>query len=122
MAFAESLVLASAAGVIISLSASCSLAGRFIGGRFPGVAIISVGLPSAFDWIALISGVCVWVVFYTLALSAHRDVRDVFWALTDLSVKDFLDWIDQVSLPITERQKKKARSISNFLIFLTPPD
>lgn len=122
MVFAESLVLASAAGVIVFISASCSLVGQFIGRQFPGAVIVSVNLPSMLDWIALASGVCIWAVFYMLALSAHREVRDVFWALTDLAISDFMSWAEQVNPPVSERQKKKAKSLSEFLRYLQPLD
>jgi hypothetical protein len=120
MAFAESLVLASAAGILVFIFSSLSLVGRFIGEQFPGIAVIGVSPPSTLDWIALIAGIFVGIIFYALALSAHREVRDIFWALTDLAMGDLLKWIDKVNLPVSEHQKTQARALRDFLSFLTP--
>ncbi|MBW8878428.1 MAG: hypothetical protein JF614_26005, partial [Acidobacteria bacterium] len=91
--FADSMVLTSATGALVLLVALCSMLGRLIG-TISGLAIIKVSLPVGVDIGGFLGGVATWFLFYQLSLPAHRKVRYVFQALTDLTMPKFVRYIN----------------------------
>lgn len=118
VAFAEGMVLTSATGALVAAVALCSLLGRVIG-KMSGHALINLPLPASIDAIGCLGGIAAWFVFYKLSLPAHRQVRSVFQALTDLTMSRLTRYIK--SFDITQARSgisEKSEAVKDYLELL----
>jgi hypothetical protein len=115
---AQSLVLASAAGVIVALSGMLLATGLFLG-EYRTFLTVPVGNRTAVLYCVL--GIAGWVMFYRLAVVAHREVSSVFRAITDLAMPAFVAWLKTVQVPLSNDDISKAQDVSYRLAFGVPP-
>jgi hypothetical protein len=115
--FANSMVLTSAAGALVSFIALCSLLGRLIG-TIGGLVLIKVNLPAGIDVVGLLGGVAMWFIFYQLSLPAHRKVRYVFHGLIDLTMPKLARYLNAFDPKKAIDAAKKAREVKKYLLLL----
>lgn len=93
VAFAESVVLGSSAGLVtfvVGLLATLCMA---FGSFFPNMVIGSSPISMAEALWRMIVGLMIFVGLYFLSLPLYRDVSSVFRALTDLSIDRVRGWL-----------------------------
>jgi hypothetical protein len=117
VAFADSMVLTSATGAIVSLLALCSLLGRLVG-KMSGLALITVRLPLSVDVIGFLGGVVAWFIFYQLSLPAHRKIRSVFHALTDLTMPKLIRYMNAFDPQKATEAMEKSKEVKKYLLLL----
>jgi len=118
VSIAQSLVLASAATLIVAIS-GVFLASGLAAGEHRVLVTVPVGYSTAIAYATL--GIAGWIVFYRLAVVAHREVSSVFRAITDLAMPAFVAWLKTVQVPLTREDVTKAREVSYRLAFGVPP-
>jgi hypothetical protein len=114
VAFADGLILSSAAGAVVVLLAAASLLGRLVYG-ITGVALITVHLPVG---AGIFGGLVAWFLFYQLALPAHRKVGALFRALTDLTARKLARQLEGFDPEAAKSAEKKARRFDAYTRFL----
>jgi hypothetical protein len=117
VSFAESLVLASAAGLGVSTAATVFLVGLGLGAWRPGLVVMRVPLARAEGVAFLVGGLLCWRLFHQLALSAHRAVGTVFRALVDLAIGPFFAWLATLELPPLRERTERAAAIAEYLVY-----
>lgn len=106
--FAESLLLTSAAGACVALVNAAVLAGLAVGAAFPSLALLPV-VTGVFGTLALAAfGLATMLLFYQLALPAHREAGAVFRAMVDLGVPAFNEWVQKAAPPGPELQARMS--------------
>lgn len=112
-AFAENLVLTSFAGAVVSAIHTSILMG-FITGRY-----VSSVVMFQFDWStsAMLSGfgLLIAYLFYRAALPAHREAGAMLRAIVDASIPKFLEWIENLDVPISALRKNKVDAATEYL-------
>jgi len=115
-AFAESLVLTSFAGAIVAIVNSWLLIGFAIGTISPAVVIAQSSLNTTEATALSLFGAIVFLLFYGLALPAHREVARVFKTVVDLGADKLDKWVIETHAPLeivaAERIKKRKRFLN----------
>lgn len=105
--FAESLVLTSFAGAAVALVHLIACAG-FLYAHSTGDAPIVLPVRGSESLALLLLGVAFCVLFYYLALPAHREAGKVFKALVDASLSNVTDFIDKTRTSIDSDRSSRA--------------
>jgi hypothetical protein len=114
-AFAESLVLTSFSGALVTILYVFLLIGFAIGKFFPGLAVVTVQAGPAAAVALLAFGIVVWIVFYEAALPAHREAGRTLKSVIDTSVPEFLVWLSKVRAPLDEATVEKLEKLRRYL-------
>jgi len=116
--FAESVLLASAAGALVALVAGSIMVGLVVGNLFPWLVVFEISANKAATWASMIFGLVAFVIFYRLSWAAHRAAGKSFCALVDLAMPAFQDWATKALVPPPEALKKRAKEIKTYLEIL----
>jgi hypothetical protein len=117
VAFADSMVLSSAAGVVVFLLAAGALLGRLVY-QITGLALVRVPLGFGADIAGVVGGLLAWVLFYQLALPAHRKVGALFRALTDLTARKLGRYLEGFGPEAAKSAEDKANKFDDYTRFL----
>jgi hypothetical protein len=98
-AFAESLVITSFSGVVVAALHAVNLIGLLLG-TLTGYVVAAAPLSATRSAVLLAFGLLVFVIFYRLALPAHREAGRMFRALVDLSMPKFSEWARTARAPL----------------------
>lgn len=113
--FAESVLLASAAGALVAVFAGSILVGHAAAALIPSLAIFDASASMSAAWASTVFGLAAFFLFYRLSWPAHRAVGRSFCALVDLSLPAFQDWVSKAPLPPSAALKKKAARLQRYL-------
>lgn len=111
-ALAESLLLASFAGLLVIACHVVVLAG-ILAGRFFAIAPAPISVRASVT--LLLIGFVATMLFYVLALPVHRDAGRIFRALVDLSIPQFRKCVMKASTSVDAELKKKSTEMSAYL-------
>lgn len=116
--FAESILLASAAGALVALVASLVMIGLAVGSMFPSIAVFEAPASVPTTWTSMMFGLAVFSICYRLSWPAHRAAGKSFCALVDLAMPAFQDWVSKAPVPPPNALKKRAKDIKGYLEIL----
>jgi hypothetical protein len=110
--YAETMVLTSAAGVMVILSGFSAVAGNAV-----DLLAQHVKLPVStfFGLVQIAFGSVVYLSFYALALPAYREAGMAFRALTDLAMPKLQGWISMAPIPPKADFKARAEQVTEYL-------
>ena len=117
-AFAESLVLTSFSGALVSLLHAFVLVGLAVGAAIEPV--LSVSTTPTMSTLLVAFGISTWFFFYKAALPAHRAAGAVLRACVDCSIPRFIEWSNSVPVPIPADTVSKVNALTNYLKLPNP--
>jgi len=113
---ADTQVLISAAGAVVSIIGLCFLMGILVGEIAPRLIILHTKTTILFGWANAFGGLFISLIFYRLALPAHRDVAESYRALLDLTMPKFLKWLKKA--PNSKPDQKRLSLESKVRLYL----
>jgi len=114
-AFAESLVLTSFAGAVVALLNLGIIAGFALGYVVSCFPVVPIPLTVHTAVVLAIVGIVVFLVFYGLALPAHREVGRVFRTVVDLGIKDLDKWASETAAPLDDSAQARVKARKRYL-------
>lgn len=120
-AFAESIVVTSFAGAVVAFLNGLALMGYIIGALKPSAVIANLVVSSREVFALMLFGIIVFVLFYLLALPAHRKAGRSFCAAVDLSISAFNKWSQETSAPLDTVSVERIADRKRYLNSLKPP-
>lgn len=113
-AFAESLVLTSFAGGTAAAFNGVVMLGLAIG-TLSGVVVAEVPVGGSQAAALTTFGLSIFVIFYLLAISAHREVAAIFRSVVDLSIGKLERWSKNVAAPLSPEAEKRIDTVKRYL-------
>jgi hypothetical protein len=118
-AFAESLLLSSAAGALVAVAASTTLIAFALGSWLPDNMALNSPLELSTAWGLLAFGLTAFGVFYRLSWSAHRSAGRSFRGLVDLAMPAFREWLGKVETPPSPKFISEVGRVYTYLEVLS---
>jgi hypothetical protein len=109
---AESLLLASFAGILVAVCHLGVVAAMLLGTYY---AVAPAPLSPAMAVVLFLVGLAAAILFYRVALPAHREAGRVFRALVDLAVPQLQNCLEKATPAINADLKKKSEEMSAYL-------
>jgi hypothetical protein len=113
--YAESVLLASAAGALVALVAGSVLVGLAVGNLFPRLAVFEISVSETTTAASMLFGLSAFAIFYRLSWPAHRALGKSFCALVDLTIPTFQDWASKAPAPPPDALKTRAQKLKRYL-------
>lgn len=120
--FAESLVLASFAGAIVAILHLFALFGFAVGSSNHSLVLLHLSSGPLMSGCLVLFGSFIWLMFYKMSLSAHRDAGYELRAIVDAVLPKFLEWAVSVQVPPPDDIVTKVRILNEYLKYLDRPD
>jgi hypothetical protein len=111
--FAESLVITSFSGALIAIIHVLMCVGFAIA-RLTGFAPISLPVGAFGSFVLFLMGVAINVMFYYLALPAHREAGKIFRALVDASLPTLVEFIQKAPTSVDQDLALRASQIRRY--------
>jgi hypothetical protein len=121
-AYAESILLASAAGAGVTFVAAVVKIGLWLGAMWPALALLRSPVEGQVIFWTFSFGIASFITFYWLSWQAHRDLGDSFRALVDLTMPKFNEWTAQATIPPPASLEQRAKMIAEYLTSLNLDD
>ena len=111
-AFAESLLLASFSGAVVTIIHAIVLVGFLIGLVVEPIKIPTGPLASA---ILMTIGAASWWLFYCSALTAHAEAGSYCRAAIDLAIPEFVNWAKKAQAPLQSDALQNITKLQTYL-------
>jgi hypothetical protein len=115
IAFIESLVLTSFAGVLVALVHAIVLAGFAVGKWCPRWAMVRLDFGPRMSACLLLFGLAIWFLFYVAALQPCRDASKIFRTLVDIAMTPFSAWLPNATPSVSSSVTQKAKTFKTYL-------
>lgn len=114
--FAESIILTSVSGIVVSCVGGLTLISLAVGYLFPALALFHSPVPTNVARYSVCLGLAVALVFYWFSLPAYREVSRTFRAMADLAMPEFKKWL--ASAPRQLPSSAESGAVRRYLDFL----
>ena len=111
-AFAESLLLTSFAGAIVTAIHGLLMLGFWLGSL--GFVVVSLYVGPILSALLAAFGLSSWLLFYYAALPAHRSAGIAFRAIVDAVISKFADWAESTHAPLKPDLREKAKAFADY--------